>query len=246
MRDITLCHPRLQILAAKLVKECSSRGLKIQIGETLRTVKEQDALYAKGRTEPGNIVTNAKGSTYSSYHQWGVAFDFFRNDGQGAYNESGNFFGRVGLIGVALGLEWGGNWKSPVDKPHFQLPDWGSTTSKIKAIYGNPEKFMKTWQEEIDGFLPAADGKRWWYQYADGTYAKNGWYWLCEAATGTEAWYLFDAAGYMLTGYQAAPDSRKYCLCPDKGINEGKCMVTDDQGALKFAEYDHQNKRYKR
>lgn len=245
MRDITLCHPRLQILGAKLIKECSRQGLNIKIGETLRTVEEQDALYAQGRTEPGNIVTNAKGSTYSSYHQWGVAFDIIRNDGQGAYNESGNFFGRVGLIGVALGLEWGGNWKSPVDKPHFQLPDWGSTTSKIKTLYGNPEKFMKTWQEEIDGFLPAADGQRWWYQYADGTYAQNGWYWLTEATTGTEAWYLFDAAGYMLIGYQTASDDRKYCLCPDKGINEGKCMVTDDQGVLKFAEYDHQNKRYK-
>ena len=126
MRDITLCHPRLQVLATKLMEECSKQGLIIKIGETYRTVAEQDALYAQGRTTPGNIVTNAPGSTYSSYHQWGTAFDIFRNDGQGAYNETGNFFGRVGAIGVSFGLEWGGNWKSPVDKPHFQLPDWGS------------------------------------------------------------------------------------------------------------------------
>jgi uncharacterized protein YgiM (DUF1202 family) len=25
------------------------------------------------------------------------------------------------------------------------LPDWGSTTSKLKSTYGTPEKFMKTW-----------------------------------------------------------------------------------------------------
>ena len=121
MRDITLCHPRLQALAGRLVEECNKQGLKIKIGETLRTVAEQDALYAQGRTKPGPIVTNAPGSNFSSYHQWGTAFDFFRNDGSGAYNESGRFFERVGAIGVALGLEWGGNWKSPVDKPHFQL-----------------------------------------------------------------------------------------------------------------------------
>lgn len=248
MRDITLCHPRLQTLAAKLTEECGRQGIKIKIGETLRTVAEQDALYAQGRTKPGNIVTNAKGSTYSSYHQWGVAFDFFRNDGQGAYNESGNFFGRVGAIGVSLGLEWGGNWKNPVDKPHFQLPDWGSTTSGIKALYANPEEFKKTWNKTApsykEGFLPAADGQRWWYQFNDGSFA-TGWHWLMEVTNKTEAWYLFSAAGYMLTGYQTAPDGREYYLCVKKGANEGKCMVTDDQGALQIAEYDWEKARYK-
>ena len=95
MRDIALCHPRLQVLAAELLEECRKENLKIQIGETLRTKEEQDALYAQGRTKPGKIVTNAKGSSYSSFHQWGTAFDFFRNDGTGAYNESGGFFDRV-------------------------------------------------------------------------------------------------------------------------------------------------------
>ena len=47
MRDITLCHPRLQVLAGKLVDECNQQGLKIKIGETLRTKAEQDALYAQ-------------------------------------------------------------------------------------------------------------------------------------------------------------------------------------------------------
>ncbi|MFR3753371.1 MAG: M15 family metallopeptidase [Enterocloster sp.] len=62
----------------------------------------------------------------------GTAFDIFRNDGAGAYNDSALFFQRVGAIGMSLGLEWGGNWKSIMDNPHFQLPDWGSSTSGIK------------------------------------------------------------------------------------------------------------------
>ena len=160
MRDITLCHPRLQELAGKLLRECSAQGLAIQIGETLRTVEEQDALYAQGRTEPGNIVTNAPGSSYSSYHQWGTSFEFFRNDGKGAYYDSDGFFARVGAIGVPLGLEWGGNWKNPVDKPHFQLPDWGSTTAGIKKLYKTPEEFMKSWARETAGWVKNANG--WW------------------------------------------------------------------------------------
>lgn len=146
-RDITVCHPRLQRLASKLKSECINAGLSIGIGECFRSVAEQDALYAQGRTEPGSIVTNARGSSYSSQHQWGIAFDFYRDDGKGAYNESGNFFGRVGEIGKSLGLGWGGDWTSIVDKPHFYLPDWGSGTGILKERYGTFEKFRATWND---------------------------------------------------------------------------------------------------
>ena len=148
MRDINKCHPRLIELSKKLVSACRGQGLIIGIGESFRTKEEQDALYAKGRTAPGNIVTNAKGSSYSSHHQWGTAFDIYRNDGKGVYKDSDGFFEKAGEIGKSIGLEWGGDWKSPVDKPHFQLPDWGSTTARLKRMYGTPENFMKTWKED--------------------------------------------------------------------------------------------------
>lgn len=144
-RDITMCHPKLQELASRLVVECKKQGLIIKIGECFRSASEQDALYAQGRTKPGNIVTYAKGSSYSSMHQWGVAFDVIRNDGKGAYNDNDGWFGKVGKVGKELGLEWGGDWTSPVDKPHFQLADWGSTTSRLKKLYGNVNNFKRTW-----------------------------------------------------------------------------------------------------
>ena len=148
MRNIDDLHPRLREKAKELKRLCEENGLKIGIGECLRTKEEQDALYAKGRTAPGSIVTNAKGSTYSSMHQWGVAFDFYRNDGKGAYNQSGGFFEKVGKIGQSVGLMWGGAWTGFVDLPHLQLPDWGSGPSKLKKQYGTPEEFFKTWEEE--------------------------------------------------------------------------------------------------
>ena len=121
--------------------------MKIGIGECLRSVSEQNELYAKGRTKPGRIVTHAKGTDYGSMHQWGIAFDFYRNDGKGAYNASGDFFHKVGKIGTGLGLEWGGNWKNIKDMPHFQLPDWGSTPAKLRQKYKTPERFMKEWRK---------------------------------------------------------------------------------------------------
>lgn len=145
MRDTTKLHPTLQTKLTDLKSRCKKEGLIIGIGDCVRSVAEQNALYAKGRTQPGPKVTNANGSTYSSMHQWGVAFDFYRNDGKGAFYDNDGFFAKVGKIGKKCGLEWGGDWKCPKDQPHFQLPDWGSTPSKLKSLYGTPEKFFATW-----------------------------------------------------------------------------------------------------
>lgn len=143
--NVSDLHPRLKVLQQQLLVQCENVGLKIRITEGIRTVERQDELYAQGRTKPGNIVTNARGSDYSSHHQWGTAFDFCRNDGNGAYEDGDQFFKKVGAIGKSLGLEWGGDWKKPVDKPHFQLPNWGSTTAKLKQTYATPADFEKTW-----------------------------------------------------------------------------------------------------
>lgn len=72
-----------------------------------------------------------------------------------------------------------------------------------------------------------------------------GRYWLTEATGGTSGWYLFDAEGYMLTGYQQDPAGESFLLCPAPGIHEGQCMITDGRGALKIVEkYDFENHRY--
>lgn len=236
MRDITLCHPRLQTLANTLISECEKQGLKIKIGETLRTVAEQDALYAQGRTAPGNIVTNAPGSSYSSYHQWGTAFDFFRNDGKGAYYDSDGFFTKVGNIGVSIGLEWGGNWKSPVDKPHFQLPDWGSTTAGIKRLYVTPEEFMRTWEQApVNGWNKDAGG--WWWRNEDGSYPTNAWKCI------NHHWYLFDGNGYVVTGWHRwdgnvtdpGEGGDWYFLDNTKdGPLEGACWHSRENGAMEI------------
>ena len=155
MRDVTQLHPRLQEKFELLQKKCAQKGIAIRATECLRTAKEQDALYAKGRTAPGPKVTNASGKDAKSMHQWGVAVDIVIDmdadkdgdvDIRDLYNVK--LLNVVGKIGESIGLEWGGSWKSIVDKPHFQLPDWGSTPAKLKAKYGTPKKFIATWANE--------------------------------------------------------------------------------------------------
>ena len=109
----------------------------------------------------------------------------------------------------------------------------------------NLDQGSKAIVEYTEGFKQAADGVRWWYQYKDGSWAANGWYWLTEVTGGTSGWYLFDEAGYMLTGYQKDPDGEWFFLCPDKGIHEGQCMITDERGKLCISgKYDFENHKY--
>ena len=155
MKDVTQLHPRLQEKFKLLQKKCAQKGIKIKATECLRTAKEQDALYAKGRTAPGHKVTNACGKDAKSMHQWGVAFDVAidmdtDNDGDVDIRDLYNvkLLNIVGKIGQSISLEWGGSWKSIVDKPHFQLPDWGSTPAELKTKYGTPTKFIATWDKK--------------------------------------------------------------------------------------------------
>lgn len=143
MKDVTLLHPELQKIITQFLKEAEKQGFIVKVTDTLRTKKEQNELYAQGRTNPGNIVTWVK-YPYSN-HNWGMAFDICRNDGKGAYNDSDNWFFKVGQIGKSFGLEWGGDWK-PQDKPHFQLNKYGSTNYLFQT-YKTFEDFKKPWED---------------------------------------------------------------------------------------------------
>ena len=147
-RDIALLHPELQEICEAFVTACARKGLVVGISQTWRTKDEQDELYAQGRTKPGSIVTNCRYP--NSGHNWGVAFDIYRNDGKGAYNDSDGWFAKCGAVGKQLSLFWGGDFRSFVDKPHFEMPRYMPQNSckALIAKYGTPEKFKETWEDE--------------------------------------------------------------------------------------------------
>ena len=149
--DRTKLHPWLNYKLTLLLKQCAKKGIYLIITQGFRSKAEQDALYAQGRTKKGNIVTNAKGSDYSSQHQWGIAFDIAINDKKLLYDEA--TIRKVAKIAKSkkVGLAWGGDWVSPVDTPHFYLDKWGDTPSKLKKKYGVFDNFKKTWTKEVFG-----------------------------------------------------------------------------------------------
>lgn len=129
-------HPAIREEVKALIEkaeECFPPNMAIRVTQGLRTIEEQDALYAQGRSKPGKIVTNARGG--SSFHNYGLAIDFaliYDTDGNGTYETikwdtkfDGDCDGHPDWMEVvevfkAAGYEWGGDWISLKDYPHFQ------------------------------------------------------------------------------------------------------------------------------
>lgn len=127
-RNIATLLAEVQPLARALIESAAGVGIAIKVISATRTYEEQDALYEQGRTKPGRIVTNARGG-YSN-HNFGIAFDIGVFEA-GRYIPEAPAYKAVGALGVQLGLEWGGNWKSIQDEPHFQLrPAWARAMSE--------------------------------------------------------------------------------------------------------------------
>lgn len=135
LERIKLLHPKLRDEAFSIYEEivyALSGKAACRFAYTLRTFAEQNALYAQGRTRPGQRVTNAKGG--QSYHNYGLAIDIvllLDKDGNGTYetaswdtktdfdDDKKSDWQEIVAIFKRYGWEWGGDWKF-VDAPHFQ------------------------------------------------------------------------------------------------------------------------------
>ena len=118
-KNIATLASEAQAKAREWLRRCRDEGINVKIICGTRTYEEQATLYAKGRTEPGKKVTNARPGY--SWHNIGVAWDFVVFDERGQPLWDSPLMDRCGAIGEELGLEWGGSWKRFVDKAHFQL-----------------------------------------------------------------------------------------------------------------------------
>jgi peptidoglycan L-alanyl-D-glutamate endopeptidase CwlK len=120
-------HPELVAHVERMLFAMRALGFPMVVTDGVRTLEQQQALYAKGRTAPGPIVTKADGTIVRSNHQphadgFGHAVDCaFIVNGRPSWDE-GLPWPLYGAMAKALGLRWGGDFKSIVDRPHVELP----------------------------------------------------------------------------------------------------------------------------
>lgn len=141
---IELLHPAVRqevkdIYLNEIVPALAGKAI-CRFAYTLRTFAEQDALYAQGRTKLFDangkklgVVTKAKGG--QSIHNFGLALDIVLlkdTNGDGTFEsaswETNIDFDKDGkadwmeIVSIFKkhGWEWGGDWKSFKDLPHFE------------------------------------------------------------------------------------------------------------------------------
>lgn len=125
-------HPDLALVMTEAIKDSPQ---DFTIVEGVRTVKRQRELYAKGRSIPGKIVTNADGVRNKSNHQtkadgYGHAVDIYPfHEGKVRVSEP---YVKTMLATITdhikstanrlnIEIECGIDWKRPYDPPHIQL-----------------------------------------------------------------------------------------------------------------------------
>ena len=128
--------PKAQRAARQFMVAAKPFPYTVKILSGGRTYAQQDALYAQGRTKPGNRVTNAPAG--SSNHNFGIAFDVGIFDGKTYFTGSTPATNKPYLDlrkltrPAVLELDWGGDWKSIKDYPHYELHT-GLTTKEVRA-----------------------------------------------------------------------------------------------------------------
>jgi peptidoglycan LD-endopeptidase CwlK len=109
----------------ELCAQAKAQGIDVLVYCTLRSLAEQEVLYASGRTVPGLILTNALPGQSghnpdASGKAW--AFDAVPLIGGKPQWLNDDLLMRVGLIGESVGLQWAGRWRGALrERVHFEM-----------------------------------------------------------------------------------------------------------------------------
>lgn len=111
--------------ALKFYDYCVQNNINILIYETIRTQEKQR-----------EYVNSGASKTMRSYHLVGQALDFVPVNGKGETLWSG--YGAQDIqkaisYAKSIGFEWGGDWRSFVDKPHLQFNHKGYGTDSFSG-----------------------------------------------------------------------------------------------------------------
>lgn len=124
-KNLATVVPELATRVRRLLNKMAQYGYPMVVTDGNRTLEQQQALYAQGRTAPGKIVTYADGVKAKSNHQGGRAVDctFLNEKGSAYYPSDENLWELYGKTAESVGLNWGGRWAGKKkDRPHIELP----------------------------------------------------------------------------------------------------------------------------
>lgn len=141
MRDITTrledelkikeLYPKFGLRVLRFLDACDKLGYDVGVFAGRRTPEQQDRLYSQGRTEPGKIVTNARGTPPESFHILGLAVDIvWKKDLDWTWNSTK--WEDLAKLGEGFNLH---NLGKPIgDWPHFES-NFGYKLGDLQGIF---------------------------------------------------------------------------------------------------------------
>jgi peptidoglycan L-alanyl-D-glutamate endopeptidase CwlK len=116
-------HPDL----VKIARRASEIGGRFHITCGMRTLEEQKALVAAGKSK-----------TLKSRHLTGHAIDVVAVTDDGVSYDMDDMTAvsrkmKAAAAELGISIEWGGDWKSFIDTPHYQLP-WADYPADAPAV----------------------------------------------------------------------------------------------------------------
>lgn len=166
-------NPQLANRVRLMAAELRAQGIDIIVTSGLRTHAQQTALYAQGRESLSRVnelrriagwgpisasenrgrVTNARAG--SSLHNYGLAVDVVPLvNGQPNWNVGNDVWNRIGAAGKRQGMEWGGDFTSIVDKPHFQMTGGRSVSDLNRQYNANGGSLPAIWADVNRNYPP--------------------------------------------------------------------------------------------
>jgi peptidoglycan L-alanyl-D-glutamate endopeptidase CwlK len=134
MEKLALVHPALADRVRRLFAQLQQEGYDFIVTQGLRTYAEQNALYAKGRSAPGSIVTKAPGG--HSQHNFGLAVDVApENANEIDWNLTHPAWQRMLVLGPEFKLAEGRQWPSFPDNPHLYPAELPATCELFREKY---------------------------------------------------------------------------------------------------------------
>lgn len=165
-------HPSVGERCLRHIQACREKRILIGIAQAYRGRKEQEALWAKGRNDKGEVVNWREVVTHApsgwSFHEYGLAYDvcLMRRGASGVYeivwdviadlNIDGiTDYLQIGEAGESCGLVWGGRWpRRKVDMPHFEFHPRLSIEDAI-AKFGTSRQVPDDYFNVVDGSVVA-------------------------------------------------------------------------------------------
>lgn len=139
--NIQTLAPLAQVTARRFLAFCLNAGQDVRLLSGTRTYEHQDSLYAQGRTRPGVIVTKARGG--QSNHNFGIAWDIGLFEQKQYITHDKPYIALAATVLPHLPqLEWGGNWKSFKDVPHYQLKATCGTLAAVRKNFESGKAFV--------------------------------------------------------------------------------------------------------